>query len=169
MNWRFWKKIFKSKEKIYDEELEKYLEQSQLHPYLQAGLDIIDRAISGEIQFFKDSQIEEETQNCDISFWYLTDTHICLRIYTKNRANLLEIKCTQYHDGDRKYEFILKLPVDNGKLEIINIEKTRLYEEFHGKLFSLFSPERKEGASEIRTKALLKKDAQKHRLHNLFK
>lgn len=53
MNLFFWK------DKKYDKDLEMYLEQSRLYPYLQEGLKIIDSVLSGEIHFVHKTDIEK--------------------------------------------------------------------------------------------------------------
>lgn len=97
MKWRFWEKKkekveiekTKKKEPTYDEELEKFLEQSQLHPYLQEGLQIINRAINGEISFYPDMHIEKELKDCKIDFWYISSDSIRLSVYNKDYDKIL--------------------------------------------------------------------------------
>lgn len=178
MKWRFWEKEEEQKqeetvvevvsqqvEPTYDEELESFLKQSQVYPYLKQGLHIIDQALTGQICFYKDAHIEQSLKDCKIDFWYITENSIYLKVYTRRHERILDIDACNL---EKKFIFKLNLPLEDGNFEPIFIEKTRTYAEFKSKLFQLLDPHHVETLKQVRTRHVLQSDARKHRLQNLF-
>lgn len=171
LNWIFWRKKKKCvpteevEKPFYDEELEVFLQQSQVFPYLQAGLEMINQIIDGEIGFYSDTHIEQKSDIGEIDLWHITKHSIRLAVYNESYDKILYVDTSLYGS----FKLSLKLPMENGILESLFIEKTRIYEEYKKKMVRLYEISSSEDEKEERTKRLLQSDAQKHRLANLLK
>lgn len=163
MNLFFWKK------KKYDDEMETYLKGSQLYPHIKAALEVMDNCISGDLHLEHRIHLKKTIEHTLVDLWHITPRSIELHAYTKQQECVLSVKCSYFSKSHTTYEFVLTLPLNNGEKEIIHIEQTKLYEEIKEKMFYLHNPERFSESKKNRSKRILKENAQKHRLQNLFK
>lgn len=156
MNWNFWKTL------AFDTELESFLIESRLYPYLQEALRILQKYESGEEFLLVDCKETYDTGDIKVDVSRTFSGLLCVHVFDRHYNSWIEMY-SSFHFFEHDFDLRTKLFSDTGESESVFIKQTQIYASLKSCCKHIHKKHKNKQYVQ-HSKQVLKKDSQTDRL-----